>query len=181
MSETIIDKTIISLKKRLSENNNLLILQLNEGYVTEPTCNFNEPFTDKGIKQYIQELGYDLPSDYIAFLKICNGCNLFDHPVYGGESYLYRLEDIKLLTYEEPTEGYLKIGYFYQDNLVIDLKKYSEGQKNYLLVKGHIDNFYEARELNMNFELWFDRFIMSQGSKFWTWSNYTAENYYYLR
>ncbi|WP_232510151.1 hypothetical protein [Paenibacillus crassostreae] len=80
------------------------------------------------------------------------------------------------LTYEEPAEGYLKIGYFYQDNIVIDLKKYKEGQKNYLLIKGHIDHFYEARELNMNFELWFDRFIVSQGSKFWTWSIYTTEN-----
>lgn len=123
MSEAIIIKTITSLKKRLAENNNIITIQLDEGYVTEATFKFNAPLTDKEIKQYIQELGYDLPTDYKDFLKICNGCNLFDHPMYGGESYLYRLEDIMSLTYEDPSEGYLKIGYFYQDNIVIDLKK----------------------------------------------------------
>jgi len=181
MREAIINKTITSLKKRLEESNNIIKIQNEEGFVTDATFTFNEPLTDKEINQFMQKLGYELPDDYRAFLKICNGCSLFDHPVYGGESYLYKLEDILSLTYEDPSEGYLKLGYFYQDNIVIDLKKYKDGQSNYLLVKGHIDHFYEAREINMNFELWFDRFIMCQGSKFWNWSLYTADNYYRLR
>ncbi|MDQ0897567.1 hypothetical protein QFZ80_001395 [Paenibacillus sp. V4I7] len=75
----------------------------------------------------------------------------------------------------------MKIAYIYQDNIVINLDAYNEGSNNYLMVKGHIDHFQESRPLLMNFELWFDRFIMSQGAKFWNWSIYDAENYYRLR
>ncbi|KQY84137.1 hypothetical protein ASD24_10155 [Paenibacillus sp. Root52] len=176
----LIYKTIDSLKKRL-DNNNLLELQLQEGYLTQATCTFNEPADESDLIEFQRTLGYELPNDYINFLKISNGCSLFDHPQYGGEAYLYKWQDIQEATYESSNEGYLKIAYIYQDNIVINLKKYSEGSNNYLMVKGHIDNFDESRPFNMNFELWFDRFIISQGDKFWDWSIYTAENYYKLK
>jgi len=53
--------------------------------------------------------------------------------------------------------------------VVIDLKAFNAGERNYLLVKGYLDQFSEARKLNMNFELWLDRFIMCQGALFWNW------------
>ncbi|MDQ0112464.1 SMI1/KNR4 family protein [Paenibacillus harenae] len=177
----LINKTIGSLKKRLENNNELLELQLGEGYLTQATCKFNEPANENDLLEFQKKLGYKLPEDYFNFLTICNGCSLFDHPQYGGEAYLYKWQDIEDATYEEPYEGYIKIAYIYQDNIVIDLKAYREGSHNYLMVKGHIDHFHEARPLNMNFELWFDRFIICQGDKFWNWSMYTAENYYRLR
>ncbi|WP_338542385.1 SMI1/KNR4 family protein [Paenibacillus tundrae] len=176
----LIYKTIDSLKKRL-ENNNLLELQLQEGYLTQATCTFNEPADESDLIEFQRKLGFELPNDYINFLKISNGCSLFDHPQHGGEAYLYKWQDIQEATYESSNEGYLKIAYIYQDNIVIDLKKYSEGSNNYLMVKGYIDNFDESRPFNMNFELWFDRFIISQGDKFWDWSVYTAENFYKLK
>lgn len=176
----LIYKTIDSLKKRL-ENNKLLELQLQEGYLTQATCQFNEAADGSDLLEFQRKLGYKLPNDYINFLKITNGCSLFDHPQYGGESYLYKWQDIEESTYEEPSDGYLKIAYIYQDNIIIDLKAYNQGSNNYLMVKGHIDHFHESRPLNMNFELWFERFIISQGDKFWEWSIYTAENYYRLR
>lgn len=178
---TIIARTISSLKKRLESNNNVLILQLEEGFITEATCTFYEPVSDAELEAFSDRIGYQLPDDYAAFLKIANGCRLFDDPNYGGENYLYSLEEILQFTYEEPSEGYLKIGYFYQDNIFIDLNLFNHGQKNYLFVKGHISQFSEGRPLHMNFELWFDRFVISQGTKFWNYSIYTAENYYSTR
>jgi hypothetical protein len=174
----IIHQTISSLKQRLVESNNILRLQLDKGYITDATCKFNDPANEVELTQYINELGYKLPEDYNEFLLITNGCRLFDHPKYGGESYLYSWQDINNFTYEEPNEGYLKIGYIYQDNLVIDLKAYNEGDNDYLLIKGHIDQFNESQKLNMNFEMWFDRFVISQGTKFWEWPRQFSKQYY---
>ena len=80
--------------------------------------------------------------------------------------------------YRLPSDGYLKIGYFYQENIFIDLKLFGNGEKNYLFVKEHISQFSEGRPLSMNFELWFDRFVISQGTKFWNYPIYTAETYH---
>jgi len=175
---TFIDKTIRSLKKRLVENNNILLLQLEEGYITETTCTFNEPISEEDLGSFEKQLGYKLPPDYKEFLRITNGCRLFDHPKFGGENYLYALQDIKNITYEEPNEGFLKVGNFYEEDIYIDLKLFNSGEKNYLFVKYNIDQFHEGRALRSNFELWFDRFVISQGTKFWNYSVSTAENYY---
>ncbi len=32
--------------------------------------------------------------------------------------------------------------------------------------------------MKLNFEIFLDRYIMSQGADFWEWNIYTAENYY---
>ncbi|MCF2946428.1 SMI1/KNR4 family protein [Paenibacillus tarimensis] len=179
----LINKTLKSLKKRLNNNNDLLELQLGEGYLTEAKCTFNEPINEKDLLDFEKEFGLRIPEDYYNFLTITNGCSLFDHPEYGGEASIYRWQDTMDATYEDPKEGHKKliIAYIYQDEIVIDLKAYNEGLSNYLMVKGHIDHFHQARPLNMNFELWFDRFIICQGEKFWTWPIYTADNYYKLR
>ncbi|TVX96293.1 SMI1/KNR4 family protein [Cohnella terricola] len=179
MKETTVVHTIISsLKQRLTDSNNIFKLQLDKGYVTESTCKFNDPADAKELDQFITKLGYKLPEDYYTFLMISNGCNLFDHPEYGGESYLHRWQVINEITTEEPSEGYLKIGYIYQSELVIDLKSYQAGDNDYLLIKDCIDQFSESKKLNMNFEMWLDRFVISQGSKFWEWPRITSKLYY---
>jgi len=165
-----IEKTMSSLMKRLESNNNLLILQLEEGYITEATCTFNEPASDKDINDFSKLIGQELPDDYIQFLKITNGCRLFDHPKYGGENYIYSLKEMMPNTYEELDKRYLKIGYFYQESLFIDFKLHISGTGNYLFVKDSIEQFSKGRALNMNFELWFDRFVINQGAKFWNYS-----------
>jgi len=177
MSESrIVEKTIASLKKRLELNNQILTLQLEEGYITEAQCTFFEPLSDEDILHFSREIGYSLPEDYIAFLKITNGCRLFDHPVYGGESYLFGIWDIFHHTYEDQNDAYLKIGYFYEENIYIDLELVKAGKRNYLFVKEHIDQFSEGRALNMNFEMWLDRFIICQGTKFWNFNRFSNEN-----
>jgi hypothetical protein len=42
-----------------------------------------------------------------------------------------------------------------------------EGDKNYLMVKNQLSGFDECIGLGMNFEVWFDKFIKSEGGEFW--------------
>ncbi|WP_046174110.1 SMI1/KNR4 family protein [Domibacillus indicus] len=178
---SIVKQTLHSLKKRLEENSGVIQIQSEQGHIYKAVCTFNDPASDGEITEFEQKTGLLLPRDYKAFLKITNGCRLFDDSEYGGEIELYSLAQILEWNgdYGEG-EGCFDIAYIYQDNIVIDSKQYAENQKNYLLWKSHIDPFSEAEPLGMNFELWLDRFIMSQGAKFWWWPIYTAENYYKL-
>lgn len=47
-------------------------------------------------------------------------------------------------------------------------------QPNYL----YLCSFLESMPLNLNLELFVDRYIISQGSNFWDWPVYTADNFY---
>nr|WP_272595572.1 SMI1/KNR4 family protein [Paenibacillus apiarius] len=153
---------------------------MREGYLTKATFTFNPPATDDEINNFINKTKFVLPDDYNSFLKICNGCTLFDHPEYGGEAYIYSLEEIINYTFEDPFNGRYKIANIYGDNIVIDFNRYQEGDNNYLMIKSQTFGFDECTDLSMNFEIWFDRYIMSQGEKFWDWPLYTAKNYYQL-
>ncbi|GGI11580.1 SMI1/KNR4 family protein [Gottfriedia solisilvae] len=178
---SIVKRTLDSLKKRLEENGNIIQIQVEEGYLSRVECTFNPPASDEEIKDFEKKTGLILPNDYKEFLKISNGCRLFDDIESGGEIELYSLEQIiEYNEYNDEFEGCYDIAYIYQDNIVINSKYVIEKKKNYLFWKGHIDQFEEAIPLEMNFELWLDRFIISSGTKFWSWSIYTAENYYEL-
>ncbi|PLR89335.1 SMI1/KNR4 family protein [Bacillus sp. T33-2] len=177
---SIVKQTLSSLKKRLNENGNIIQVQTEEGHLYNANCTFNPPASDIDITNFEKQTGLILPTDYKEFLKITNGCRLFDDINYGGEIELYSLE--KIIEYNHKGyheyEGCYDIAYIYQDNIVVNSKLVSQNERNYLLWKDHIDQFEEARPLKMNFELWFDRFVVCQGTKFWWWSIYTGEHYY---
>jgi len=177
----LIGKTIEGVKERLIRGNGLFEVQLREGNIAYVTCQFSEPASTDELELAEKRLGYQLPVDYHRFLTISNGCSLFDDPVYGGEAQVYRLQEALQYSSGEENMGYLKVAWIYQDEIFINLSVYNSGNPNYLYVKDHIEPYDESRPLNMNFELWLDRFIVSQGSKFWNWSVNTAENYYKLR
>lgn len=171
-----VKQTISSLKKRF-DGGKVIQVQTEEGHVYNATCTFNPPATDAEIAQFESETGYILPKDYKEFLKITNGCSLFDDVEYGGEIDLYSLEEIlKRNQGSEEYEGCYDIAYIYQDNIVIHSTCISQNEGNYLFWKGHIDQFDEARPLESNFELWVDRFVVCQGAKFWWWPIYTSAN-----
>lgn len=177
----LIGRSIEALQERLRKGNGLIELQLEEGYITQAKCRFYGPIDQEEIENTEQHLGLQLPEDYRKFLTITNGCSLFDDPEYGGEAQIYTLQEAMRYTFGEGSEGYLKVAWIYQDEIMINLKAYNDGLPNYLYVKDHIEHYVDAIPLNVNFELWLDRFIVSQGSKFWNWSKYTAENVYKLR
>ena len=166
------------LKDRLSKNNGLMEIYTGNGEYEEVKCTFREPVTIEQINEIESKSGWTFPEDYKEFLLITNGCKLFDHPCYGGENELYRLEDLIECNYEDPFEDCFSIAYVYAENIVINSERFRSGDPNYLFVKGKIDHFHEAEPLNMNFEMWLDRFIICQGSKFWNWNFWNAKRYY---
>lgn len=97
-------------------------------------------------------------------------------------SYLFSLKEIEEYPneYIDIPKGWFVIGYFYEDLIIIDTNRNSSGNTNYLLVNDCCCPFDNAKPLNSNFEIWFDRVIISQGYKFWTWQRYNANNYYKL-
>ena len=178
---SIITKTIGALQKRLAENNQVIQIQSAQGYLYKATCTFHPPASEEELHEFEKKTGFMLPVDYKEFLKITNGCYLFDDIQYGGETHLYSLEEI--LAYNnayDPHEGCFDIACTFQDNIVINSQMARQNKQNYIFWKGHIDQFSEAIPLKMNFEIWFDRFVVTQGSKFWNWPFYTADNYYRL-
>ncbi|MFJ7668704.1 SMI1/KNR4 family protein [Lysinibacillus sp. NPDC097195] len=175
----IVRQTLQALKKRLEENGDVLQIQSEQGYLYKAKCTFNAPASEKELKDFEQQTGWIIPSDYRAFLKITNGCRLFDDIHYGGEIELYSLQQI--IDYNkhfDQYEGCYAIAYIYEKNIVINSSIYSQHNLNYLCWKDHIASFEELIPLAMNFELWLDRFIVCQGAPFWWWANERAEHFY---
>src|SRR5690606_1247599 len=175
---SIVKRTLYSLRKRLNENSNVINVQTEEGHVFNATCTFHPPASDLDISNFEKQTGFLLPDDYKEFLKITNGCRLFDDINYGGEIELYSLDQIIECNHNryDEFEGCYDIAYIYQDNIVINSKLVSQNKKNYLFWKDHIEQFDDAIPLELSFELWFDRFVVCQGAKFWWWPIYTAEH-----
>ncbi|ASS95134.1 hypothetical protein BS1321_15195 [Peribacillus simplex NBRC 15720 = DSM 1321] len=161
-----VEEAINQMKKKLAENNQ--VIEVNEdGFIYKATCTFNSPASDEQIHSFEKKTGLLLPEDYKEFLKITNGCRLFDNVESGGENDLYSLDDIINYTYENSYEGCYKVACIYQDNIVIDGEAVAKGDKEYLMVKGHIDDFEEGEKLHMGFAEWIEQFISHQGEKFW--------------
>ncbi|WP_088070058.1 SMI1/KNR4 family protein [Gottfriedia luciferensis] len=83
---SIVKRTLASLKKRLEENGNIIRFQGEEGYLSRVECTFNSPASDEELKSFEKETGFILPNDYKEFLKISNGCRLFDDVEYAEKS-----------------------------------------------------------------------------------------------
>ncbi|TGK92552.1 SMI1/KNR4 family protein [Leptospira levettii] len=174
----LIRKTISTLKERLKKNNGILEIQCTEGFLIQVSCQFNEPTKSDDLICFQKALNINLPIDYVQFLYLTNGCSLFNEVKTGGESLLYSIQNIVNEDYAELNSNFLTIGRIFQDDILIDLSRSKNGFDNYINIKSSIDQFDDSIKLNMNFELWFDRFIVCQGDKFWDWPFYSAENYY---
>ncbi|NPC93411.1 SMI1/KNR4 family protein [Bacillus sp. WMMC1349] len=177
-----IGATLNGLKKRLNEKNEITLF-CTEGDSCETVCSFHEPASDKEIRDFEEIASVKLPSDYKAFLKLHNGADIFDllseGSNIGGGLHLFNLNqvnhDLHELTHLE--EEYIPIAHLLEgSHLLIDQRILKKERRNYLVLFSGID--YEP--LNLNFELFMDRYILSQGQNFWEWPIYTAENYYDL-
>lgn len=157
---------IRQLKKDLFNHNQVMEVK-DEGAVYKVSCTFNSPATENQIQSFEEKTGLKLPEAYKEFLLVTNGCRLFDSLEFGGENDVYSLEDILNYTYETPYQGRVKVACIYQENIVIDTEAAREGRSDYMMVKGHIDDFEEARPLDMDFGEWLEAFIAHHGRKFW--------------
>ncbi|MCK2000774.1 SMI1/KNR4 family protein [[Brevibacterium] frigoritolerans] len=184
---SFITQTLASFKNKL-DGDLRMIVSGPEGENSNIVCSFNHPATKEQIEEFEKKKGWILPEDYKAFLFIHNGCMLFEHidedgDRVGGGLWLHSLEEIesayKDMQADEPDKPlpFIPIGSVLDGTLAISIKKLQE--PNYLLnFDIPSEEFFE--DIQLNFELFLDRYIMSQGNDFWNWDTYTAENYYRL-
>ncbi|MFC9601562.1 SMI1/KNR4 family protein [Peribacillus butanolivorans] len=186
-----INQTLTSFKNRLDEDLSMIISGP-EGENSIIVCSFNNPATKEQIEEFEKKTEWILPEDYKAFLFIHNGCMLFEHidedgDNVGGGLWLHSLEEIesayKDMQADEPDNPlpFIPIGSVLDGTLAISNKKLNAKEPNYLLnFDIPSEEFSEDEDIQLNFELFLDRYIISQGNDFWNWTTYTAENYYKL-
>jgi hypothetical protein len=164
MSE-LLKMTLEALHKRLDEENTILV-QNEEGFLEKQQFIFNPPASEEEIKK----LPFKIPSDYEAFLKICNGDKLFYSPEYGGGLQLFSIEEIlEDYQYIDYPKGWFPIGYGYDGcRLIIAPDSQRKGYLYWLDDGGSLED--PSGFLNLTFEKWFDYFIVAQGCKFWEWT-----------
>jgi hypothetical protein len=154
-----------------------------EGEVREVTCSFNTEAITAEIEKFENE-NSKLPEDYKAFLTLHNGARIYesigeDGGKLGDGLEIFSLNEIKEhQEIEYLSEHGIPIAHLLNDcYLILDTEKLKVGDPNYL----NIMEFTDLSSLNLNFEIFLDRYIISQGEAFWSWPIYTAENYYTTR
>ena len=169
--------SISALKKRLSDNNTLIV-QNEDGNISEAGFIWNFPVTLEEIQSFEKNNKIELPIEYIEFLQISNGAILFKDMEYGQWGCkILGLNEILAVTNELKQYG-LQLKPFYipfatwlgdGDVLLFSMDKYKTDRKNYI-IDG--DEGYRADEweyINGNFKKWLDRLIVAQGAKYWRW------------
>ncbi|MED3835896.1 SMI1/KNR4 family protein [Peribacillus frigoritolerans] len=178
-----IQNTLSGLKQLLNNNDQMKSVA-EEGEVYTVSCSFNPPIKISEIETFESEHDIKLPEDYKAFLKLHNGARIYesvddDGVNIGGGLHLFSLDDIKeTQEVEYISEHGIPIAHLLEDcYLILDIEKLKSTDPNYL----NILEFTDIKILNLNFEIFLDRYIISQGVPFWSWPIYTAENYYRTR
>ena len=178
-----IQNTLSGLKQLLNNNDQMKSV-VEEGEVYNVSCSFNPPIKTTEIETFESEHDIKLPEDYKAFLKLHNGARIYesvddDGVNIGGGLHLFSLDDIKeTQEVEYISEHGIPIAHLLEDcYLILDIEKLKSRDPNYL----NILEFTDIKILNLNFEIFLDRYIISQGVPFWSWPIYTAENYYRTR
>ncbi|WP_244944380.1 SMI1/KNR4 family protein [Brevibacillus brevis] len=158
------------LKKRLDENNQLLV-QKWEGLVYPTKFTFNSPATLEMIEEFLRDTQWHLPTDYKNFLLIHNGAWLFEGVRYGGGYELLSLDEIKNSHLDYMPKHWYPISVSNGDYIFIDSNRAKEGKVDYLVRFNHDDDIIpeNGSSMKMNFETWLERLIIAQGTEFWTW------------
>lgn len=181
-----VHKTVNGLKSLLDEKGAIKLF-CSEGDTMECLVTFSpDKATLNEIQNFEAKHQITLPEDYQKFITLHNGAKIFeilsDGENIGGGLRLFSLEEIEEeLKYEDLFEGIngIPIGYLLEEcHLMIDKDKINQGDPNYLYI---FESGLEYNPLNLNFEIFLDRYILANGEPFWDWRYYTAENYYRTR
>ncbi|WP_090645555.1 SMI1/KNR4 family protein [Paenibacillus sp. UNC496MF] len=178
-------KSLDGLKNQLNQDGIMRRLS-SEGVYGDVKFTFYPPATQSDINEYMTKWSISLPEDYMEYLRLHNGGFIFAHPQYGGGIELLSLERIDELysLYDELLPaGWIPVAVeegeeflFIDTNIAAKQRDY----KNiYWCELADVNN--SPSLLNANFELWFDRFLIAQGSKYWTWMWMKPEIYYKYR
>ncbi|WFE12460.1 SMI1/KNR4 family protein [Bacillus atrophaeus] len=158
----LVHLTLDGIKKAVSKYGTFPMIQPG-GYVLEDaTFQFNEPATEEEIRKLESHFNVSLPKDYKEFLALHNGMEFLD-----GIEILSIEDVVKYNETEDLPEKCFLIGYHFVGRYVIDSNRYENGDLDYLFYLDSIDHFDEAEDLKSNFEIWFDRLLSSNGTKYW--------------
>lgn len=177
-----IKKIMEAVLKTVDDNNQRLLIQHN-GHLTKAISTANTPAEEDDIALFERQLGHRLPKDYRSFLLEYNGAHIYqmilDYGVNGGGGLqVFSVQELKEnMNYMDVYRGFLPIGNMYDHYLAISLEAVENQNPNYLF---RLDNDDGPQALNLNFHLFFDRFVVSQGAAFWEWPIYNAASRYYL-
>lgn len=176
-------KEIMEAVLQVVDSNNERRLILEEGTIIRSTSTVNPAAEEAAIAEFERQIGYQLPKDYRSFLLEYNGAWILQLVTDlgskgGGGLQMFSVEELKEnLYYMEVYPGFLPIGFVYDHYLAISLDAIEKEEPNYLY---RIDNDDGPTALTLNFHLFLDRFVMSQGAPFWDWPIYNAASRYYL-
>ncbi|KAB2399843.1 MULTISPECIES: SMI1/KNR4 family protein [Bacillus cereus group] len=181
MRNSIVLKTLNILKQRLNNENNKLIVQNEQGNTSVVTCSFNLPVEQKDIEVFENNTGWTIPLDYKTFLQQHNGARIFEMLLegninIGGGIRVFSLDEIKIThsNLQLPKNIY-PIAHLHEVYLLVDNERVINGNLNYLILT---DDALGLHYLQYNFEVFLDRFVVSQGSNFWRWNISAMETYY---
>ncbi|MFC7782905.1 SMI1/KNR4 family protein [Rossellomorea sp. GCM10028870] len=175
----ILNKTLHALKKRLDEKGNMEIVA-EQGNIHTVHCSFNPPIESGDLKAFQEERKWMFPEDFQQFLSQHNGAKMYEMLLgsinIGGGLQIYSIEEIKEINDAlKSLYDYIPIGYVLENNLLISRTAIERDDPDYLYIAG---TSLKPEPLHSNLEIFLDRFVVSQGSNFWEWPNYTAKNYY---
>ncbi len=162
-------KSIEKLQKSLPENN-IIEIKLNNVFTIRYEFKWNKSAPDSEIQKATKDIKYNLPKDYIDFLKITNGAILYYDSKYGQWGYeFYPIKkivketiDLRKLGYEIPEHIFMFARCFGDsDMILIDTEKKA-------IIYGEGSLPYDKWEVIANsFEEFMDKLIESQGKKYW--------------
>jgi len=146
-------------------------VQQENGLVEERAVRFNPPANKNDLDDFFNLNNWSVPDDYYQFLLTNNGAYLFEKPNYGGGLDILSIGNIPIVINEY---GYMfpkycySIGYHNSAIIFID-SEMSKETSEYLFWQSCDDSFDQKLSLGMNFETWFELFVVAQGSEFWLW------------
>lgn len=74
--------------------------------------------------------------------------------------------------------GWIKLGYNYREEILIDCDRYKKGDRYCLMHRDACEPCGVAYSLKSSFELWPDRLIICQGLNFWNPPRFSIEESY---
>ena len=168
-----IEAVLQALKTRVNDAGEMQVQSMN-GYMYQGIFTFHPPATEEQIEELTRTIGEDLPEDYVAFLRLHNGMEMFGSKQYGGAIRFYSVQEciaqhtcFKEIhkSYEDEYGSCVPIGDFPDRGFIaLDMKRCKEKGASYIRIFDTLPKLVPG-----TFEQFFDRLVVSQGAAYWEW------------
>ncbi|MDR6550704.1 SMI1/KNR4 family protein [Paenibacillus qinlingensis] len=173
----IVYKTLMGLKEHI-EKSPTMYVHRGSGHLQPCSFSFYKPTSEIHMMNFVKETGYYLPESYKDFLMINDGALLFKDisEKANGAWHIFGLEDIiDFIDKKEVPENMYVIAKYHSILIYVNSSRVKEGREDYMFVGSTYVP--DAEDIVLNFELWFERLVVSQGSFFWDWNIVNALNF----